>query len=115
MRLSNGYQMARQHALPPGRQELRCVPDGDGLAPGQDLAGILLLRTEHDAAAEPGDDQGTCSRSGHSSSISWRAHGGPVFSWRMPTDDANGPAPVTKPPTGGTDWQATAVYVSRDS
>src|SRR5258708_24372256 len=38
-RLSDGYQMARQHALPPRCRELWCVSDGDGLALGQDLAG----------------------------------------------------------------------------
>jgi hypothetical protein len=84
--LSDGYQMAWQHALSPGRRELRCVPDGEGLALGLDLAGILL-RTEHDAAAESRDIQGTCGRSGHPSSMPWRAHCSPVFSWRMAAGD----------------------------
>ena len=39
--LSDGYQMTRRDPLPPRRRELRYVPDGDNLAPDQDLAGIL--------------------------------------------------------------------------
>jgi hypothetical protein len=42
--LSDGYQMTRQNPLPPRRRELRCVPDGDNLAPGQDPASILRHR-----------------------------------------------------------------------
>jgi hypothetical protein len=47
---------------------MRCIPDGDNLASGQDLADILF-RTEHDAAAESWCNQGTCGRSSHSSSM----------------------------------------------
>jgi hypothetical protein len=61
--------MARQHALPPRCRELRCVSDGDGLAPGQDQACILPLRTEHDTAPEPRGNQGIGSRSSHASSM----------------------------------------------
>ncbi len=66
--LSDGYQMTRQDPLPPRRRELRCVPDGDNLAPGQDLAGILP-GTEHDAAAQSRGNQGASRRSSHSSSM----------------------------------------------
>jgi len=66
--LSDGYQMTRRDPLPPRRRELRCVPDGDNLAPGQDLAGILS-GTEHDAAAQSRGNQGSSRRSSHSSSM----------------------------------------------
>ena len=66
--LSDGYQMTRRDPLPPRRRELRCVPDGDNLAPGQDLAGILS-GTEHDAAAQSRGNQGASRRSSHSSSM----------------------------------------------
>ncbi len=49
--LSDGYQVAGRDPLRPGPRELRCVPDGDNLTLGQDLAGILF-DTQHDAAAE---------------------------------------------------------------
>jgi hypothetical protein len=75
--LSDGYQMTGQYPLPPRRRELRCVPDVDNLASGQDLARILL-GTEHDAAAEPWGNHGTWSWGGHSSSMPWRTHGSPV-------------------------------------
>ena len=72
--LSDGYQVTGQDPLPPRRRELRCVPDGDDRASGQDLARVLL-GTEHDAAAEPWDIHGTCNWGSHSSSMPWRAYG----------------------------------------
>src|SRR5580658_4588120 len=38
---SNGHQMTRRDPLPPQHRELRCVPDGNNPAPGENLAGIL--------------------------------------------------------------------------
>jgi hypothetical protein len=66
--LSDGYQMTRRDPLPPWRREPRCVPDGDNLAPGQDLAGILS-GTKHDAAAQSRGNQGARRRSSHSPSM----------------------------------------------
>lgn len=76
----DGHQMTRQHPLTPRRRKLRCVPDGYHLAPGQNLAGILL-GTEHDAAAEPPDTQGTWSRNSHPSSMPRQDSQQPVYSW----------------------------------
>jgi len=66
--LSDGYQMTRRDPLPPRRRELRYLPDGDNLAPDQDLAGILS-DTEHDAAAQSRGNQSASRRSSHSSSM----------------------------------------------
>ncbi len=79
--LGDGYQVARQYPLSPRRRELRCVPDGDNPAAGQDLAGVLL-GAQHDAAVKPWDGQGTRRRSSHPSSMPRRAHGSQVFSVR---------------------------------
>src|SRR5208282_3951940 len=62
-------------------RELRCVPDGDNLAVGQDLAGILL-GTEHDATAKPPGTRGTWSGNSHPSSMPRQIRSSPVYSWR---------------------------------
>ena len=97
--LGDGYQMTRQYPLSPRRRELRCVPDGDSLAVGQDLAGILL-GAQHDAAVKPWGSQGTRRPSSHPSSMRWRVHGSPVFpgSGTMRTDVGCMP---TRPRYGG--------------
>ncbi len=85
-RPGHGYQMTRQHPLPPRRRKLRCVPDGYHLPRGQNLAGILP-GIEHDAAPQPRRAQGTWGRNSHSSSMPRRTHGSPVFSWRAAAGD----------------------------
>ena len=69
--LSDSYQMTRRDPLPPRSRELRCVPDRDDLALGQDLAGILL-GTQHDAAAEPRGTRRVSCRSSHPLSMRGR-------------------------------------------
>lgn len=50
--LGESYQVTGRDPLRPGLRELRCVPDGDNLTPGQDLADILF-DPQHDATAKP--------------------------------------------------------------
>lgn len=97
--LSDGYQVTRRYPLPARRRELRGVPDGDNLATGQDLAG-MLLGAEHDAAAEPRGNRSTWSRNSHPSSMRRRTHGSPVYSWRAAAGDVQGPTPVTNSLSG---------------
>lgn len=49
--LGESYQVTGRDPLRPGRRELGCVPDGDNLALGQDLADILF-DPQHDATVK---------------------------------------------------------------
>ena len=66
--LSDGYQVAGRDPLRPGPWELRCVPDGDNLTLGPDLAEILF-DTQHNAAVESRGRERIAGRSSHSASM----------------------------------------------